>query len=162
MAKLDVRSNELRAEGATVFAEALADNKVLTELNLSGNALAEDADLSGVLAISDAIPTMGALTRLDVSYNDIRGEGGKVLFEALQGNQVVKEINVASNNLSYNASGDRVLSSVIAISDAIPAIGALTSLNIRENGLGTSYDCLKREWTTAGIDALAAAIAECK
>jgi hypothetical protein len=137
--KLDIRDNSLCAEGGAILAEALADNKVLTELNFSGNKLAEDedgeTDMSGVIAISDAIPTMGALTRLDMSYNDILGDGGKVLFEALQGNHVVKEINVASNNLSYNARGDSDLSSVIAICDAISSIGALTSLNLAGNYL---------------------------
>ena len=52
----------------------------LSELNVSNNYATKDngnydgkTDMSGVIAISDAIPTMGALTSLDVSNNALCG-----------------------------------------------------------------------------------------
>ena len=48
------------------MAEALSGNEVMTELNIASNHLGSkeaygDGDMSGVIAIGDAIPTMGAL-----------------------------------------------------------------------------------------------------
>ena len=68
------------------------------------------------------------MTSLDMSNNNIRGDGGKVLFEALKGNQIMKQINVANNNLGFNVSGSKDMSGVIGISNAIPTMGALTTI----------------------------------
>ena len=39
--------------------------------------------LDGVIAISNAIPTMGAMTSLDISANDLRAEGAKHIAAAI-------------------------------------------------------------------------------
>jgi hypothetical protein len=41
------------------------------------------------------------MTAVDVSNNGIRAGGGKALAEALKGNQVMKELDLAGNNLIY-------------------------------------------------------------
>ena len=79
--------------------EALNGNQVMTELNLAGNSLGlvkwkGAADMSGVIAVSDAIPTIGALTSLDISKNMLCG---------------VEEFGIGT----YDASG------VTALADAI-------------------------------------------
>jgi Ran GTPase-activating protein (RanGAP) involved in mRNA processing and transport len=138
--KFDVSANSLCAEGGKVLAEALKDNNVMTELNISDNELAEDEDeeidMSGIIAIGDAIPTMGALVKLLMGGNDIRAEGGKVLAESIKDNQVMQELSIASNNLGKNSSYDSDMSGVIAISNAIPTMGAMVTVNMMGNKIG--------------------------
>ena len=87
LVKLDISNNKIQAEGGKALAEALKNNQVMTELNISNNKLEQntkrDADLSGVIAIGDAIPTMGAMTSLDISANDLRAEGAKHITAAI-------------------------------------------------------------------------------
>ena len=63
--KFDISKNRLFAAGGKALAGALKGNNVMQELNISSNYLGCDSnydiDMSGVGAISDAIPTMGAL-----------------------------------------------------------------------------------------------------
>jgi hypothetical protein len=71
--KFDISNNRLSAEGGKALAGALKGNQVMTELNIAKNRLGfkaegyEKADMSGVVAISDAIPTMGALAKFTFS-----------------------------------------------------------------------------------------------
>ena len=69
------------------MAEALKGNQIMTELNISSNyaGIKEtgEADMSGVIAIGDTIPTMGAMTSLNVSSNLLRAEGAKHIAAAL-------------------------------------------------------------------------------
>jgi hypothetical protein len=79
---------------------------------------------------------------LDISNNGIRAEGGKALAEALKGNQVVTELNIAGNSLGQDSNfvlgwgyGDD-MSGVIALADVIPGMGAMTSLDLANNNIG--------------------------
>jgi hypothetical protein len=74
------------------------------------------------------IPDSGAMTKFDISSNDIRAEGGKSLAAGLKGNQVITELNISSNDLGKNAEYDDDTSGIIAIADAIPDMGALSTL----------------------------------
>jgi Leucine-rich repeat (LRR) protein len=96
----------------------------------------------GVTAIANAIPTMGAMMSLNISNNNLCAGGGKVLAEALKGNQVMTGLNISSNYLGRkkpwinDVQGNGPdMSGVIAISNAIPTMGALTSLDISNNKL---------------------------
>ena len=75
MAKFDISKNQLYAAGGKAIAEALTGNQAMTELNIAGNDLGKKdrrtADMSGVIAIGNAIPTMRALTSLNVSDNNL-------------------------------------------------------------------------------------------
>jgi hypothetical protein len=72
---LSLMTNGLYAEGGGALAEGLKGNNVITELNISDNYLGCDysgaTDMAGVIAIADAIPDMGALTKIDLSRNNI-------------------------------------------------------------------------------------------
>ena len=88
--KFDISNNNVCAAGGKALAAALNGNQVMTELNLAGNSLGlveqyGDADMSGVIAVSDAI-TMGALTSLNLSWNQLRAEGAKHVAEAVKAN----------------------------------------------------------------------------
>ena len=89
--------------------------------------------------------------KFDISANSLCAEGGKILAEALKGNNVMQELNISSNDLGYDSNYKSDMSGVIAISDAIPTMGALTSLNLADNSLEAK-----------GAKHVAAALAECK
>jgi hypothetical protein len=63
---LSLKSNELRADGGKALAEGLKGNTVISELDISSNALGKNPydrnDMSGVIALADAIPDMGAMS----------------------------------------------------------------------------------------------------
>jgi hypothetical protein len=81
--------------------------------------------------------------KLDISINSLRAEGGKVLAEALNGNQVMTELNISSNYLS-NFGRDRP--GIIALAETIPSMRALSSLNLARNDLVPMV--LPDGWTT--------------
>ena len=135
MTKLNMSNNTACAAGGKALADALNGNQVMTELDLADNSLGRvkkngDADMSGVIAICNAIPTMGALVNFDISSNELRAEGCKALADALKDNKIMKELNISSNYLASYSSYVNDMSGVIAICDAIPTMGALTSLTI--------------------------------
>jgi hypothetical protein len=102
-----------------------------TEADLSGRGM--DADDAIILA--SELPDEGAMTKLDISFNDIRAEGGKALAAGLKGNQVIQELNISDNELTKNSNCDADTSGVIAIADAIPGMGALASLDLFRNNI---------------------------
>jgi hypothetical protein len=73
---------------------------------------------------------------LSLENNGLRAEGGKALAAGLKGNQVITELNIATNSLTSASNGYSTdMSGVIAIADAIPDMGALTSLDLSSNRL---------------------------
>jgi hypothetical protein len=84
LTKFDISKCDLRVAGGEALAAGLKGNQVITELNISNNALGKNSgnnvDTSGIIAIADAIPDMGALIKLDVRGNaigaDQEQEGG--------------------------------------------------------------------------------------
>jgi Ran GTPase-activating protein (RanGAP) involved in mRNA processing and transport len=94
---------------------------------------------TGSIAIANAISDMRALSKFDISSNSLCAAGAKVLAEALKGNQVINEINMSSNYLGKAARGryaDSDMSGVTALADAIPGMGALSSVNLLKNVIG--------------------------
>ena len=86
LVKFDISNNSLLAAGAKTLGEALKGNQVLTELNVADNDMGvKGDDLSGIIAIGDAIPTMGALTSLNLASNRLRAAGAKHVAEAIKG-----------------------------------------------------------------------------
>ena len=84
MVKIDISKNNLRADGAKALAEALKDNQVMKELNVADTNIAQSGfEMSGVIAIANTIPTMGALTSLNISNNKIEAEGAKQIAAAV-------------------------------------------------------------------------------
>ena len=77
------------APGFKHLAEALKNNKTIAELNLSSNHATNtvdgtgNTDMGGVTAIANAIPTMGALTSLNLADNYIKAEGAKHVAAAI-------------------------------------------------------------------------------
>jgi hypothetical protein len=138
---LNISSSGLCIEGTKLLAKALESNQTMTSLNVSSNARSikngeQDDDISGVAALADGIPSMGALTKFDISSNGIRAEGGKALAAGIKGNQVIAELNISYNDMGYNFDADVDTSGIIAIADVISDMGALSMLNFAANLLG--------------------------
>jgi hypothetical protein len=77
------------------------------------------------------------LTKFDISKNKIRAEGGKALAVGLKGNQAIIELNIAGNELGWDANVDDDMSGIVALADVIPGMGALYSLDLSANNLGS-------------------------
>jgi hypothetical protein len=93
-----------------------------TELDFSGQHLGQSGD---IVHIANAIKDTRSLMKLDISKNGLCFVGAKVLAEALRGNQVMTEINIASNNLSNSG---RDMSGITTLADIVSGIGALSKL----------------------------------
>ena len=75
------------------------------------------------------------MTKFDISSNDLCAEGTKLLAAALKGNQIVTELNIPSNNMTYGSAwGD--MSGIIALANVISDMGALSLLNLTDNSIG--------------------------
>ena len=74
---LDISSSRLRAEGTRQVALALRGNASITALCIARNDMSADRhgcrgkDLSGVTDLAHTLPTMRALTSLDISANHL-------------------------------------------------------------------------------------------
>jgi hypothetical protein len=161
--ELNMSGKKMGAGGAIMLAAEIIDNRALSVLNLSSNNLGEivlaagwrskgdderapwvgpegqeqdekPGKPEGIIAIANAIPDMGALTKFDISKNCLYAAGGKAVAEALKDNQVITELNIASNRLGCKTRSD--MSGVVALADVIPDMGALSVLNLAENNLG--------------------------
>jgi hypothetical protein len=72
---LDISRNNLRVEGTKLLAKAIESNQTMTSLSISSNDVtyngSHSGDMSGVAALADVLPGMGALTTLDISTNKL-------------------------------------------------------------------------------------------
>jgi hypothetical protein len=89
----------------------------------------------GIIAIANAIPDMGALTSLDISENELHAEGTKLLAEAVKGNQIMTALNISSNYLTFDGKDHGDMTGVAVLADAMPGMGALTSLHVGKNNI---------------------------
>ena len=139
--KFNVSDNKIYGAGAKALAESLRGNQVMTDLNFANNSLSwideNHKGLDGVIAISNAIPTMGALVKIDISENMLCAPGTKSIAVALNDNQVMTELNISGNYMGWKDYDSEApdMSGVIAISNAIPTMGALASLDLSQNSI---------------------------
>jgi hypothetical protein len=86
----------------------------------------------GIIALSDAIHDMGALSRLNASNNNMFGKRDKsgitAWADSLKASTSITELNLAGNKI--NAADTKILAPAIA------DMGAMTSLDLASNGLG--------------------------
>ena len=85
-----------------------------------------------LVVLGDALRTMGALVKFDVSKNRLCAPGARRIAEALNGHQVMTELNISGNRMGWNEYKSEApdMSGVIAMSNAIRTMSALTRLDI--------------------------------
>ena len=116
----------------------------MVELNLASNDLCQKPtfkrslttpELTGVFAIANAIPTMGALEKLLMGANGFKGfEAGKALGDAISVNTVLKELDI-SGGLFSDEECDAAFFK--GFSPGLGANGALSSVNMGYNNIGS-------------------------
>jgi Leucine-rich repeat (LRR) protein len=145
LTSLNISTNRMATkEAGKAIADALAVNSCIQELDVSSNnwydgdlitnydkPLGDGPGFAKELAVG--LSANGALVKFDISKNEIAPEGGKALAEVLKGNNIIKELNMASNNLSDDGED---MTGIIAVANAIPTMGALVSVNILKNYIG--------------------------
>jgi Leucine-rich repeat (LRR) protein len=141
MTKFDISKCGLKAEGGKALAAGLKGNRVITELNISDNDLGENsgysADTSGIIAIANAIPDMGAVSSINLLKNSIPVEQAQELVKIMQAKEKLttlcglskKETELDFSNQHLGA-GD-----VVLIANDISELNALTKLDISQNNL---------------------------
>ena len=98
------------------------------------------------------------MTSFDISNNDIKATGCKALAGALKGNQVMKELNVADNQLTLKADAktmnDVDISGVTTLADVISGMGAMTALHLSDNAIGGHFKSITFIATPEGVTSL--------
>jgi hypothetical protein len=142
---LSLKKNSLGIKDAgAAIGEMLKMNSVLKELDLSDNFVRGGDSIISTdnhkyhrlrsslhefgQGISTGLASNRALTKLDISKNDLGAEGGMALAAGLKGNQVIAELNIGSNLLGLNPDGSADTSNVVAIANVIGDMRAMTKL----------------------------------
>ena len=85
---INLRWNNIGAEGAKYVAEALKVNTSLTEIHLDGNNIGAE----GAKYVAEALKVNTSLTKIHLGGNNIGAEGAKYVAEALKVNTSLTEI----------------------------------------------------------------------
>lgn len=132
---LDLSHNNLRDEGTAQLAGALRNNHWLTALNLSGNFIdgRQNFRHAGSVALAEAVGTMRALVRLDLSQNRIATkEAGHALGLVLSHHTSLKELDLSNN---ANCDGADFAQ---GIADGMKKNTTLTSLHLGGNRISNA------------------------
>jgi Ran GTPase-activating protein (RanGAP) involved in mRNA processing and transport len=88
LTKFDISKNKIGVEGGKALAVGLKGNQVIIELNIADTWLGWDADarndMSGVIALANVIPDLGAMTSLNLARNMLGVEGAETIAEAIK------------------------------------------------------------------------------
>jgi hypothetical protein len=135
----------LTAEAGKVVADMLATNTVLKVLDLSSNNWMQYGTYGDPMGdgpgfakeLTVGISGNGALLVLNISNNDLRLSGCKVLAEAISKSQIAS-LDVSNSRLTWNDNGEGFsMAGIIDLANAIKDMRAMTSLNLASNMIGS-------------------------
>jgi Ran GTPase-activating protein (RanGAP) involved in mRNA processing and transport len=139
LTKFDISQNNFGAAGGKALAEGLKGHQVITELNIADNFMAYGGNvtgnMSGVIGLADAIPDMGALTHLNVSGNSLGHLVPPEGWEAHSNGTHYRRHGGNAEDWSTTVPAGSQPLGIIAIANAIPGMGILTSLHVGQNGI---------------------------
>jgi Ran GTPase-activating protein (RanGAP) involved in mRNA processing and transport len=136
---LSLKSNNLYAVGCKALVEGLKGNHVITELNIADcNLSSGGSDMSGVIALANAIPDMRALSSANLLRNNIGIKQAKALAAILKEHPTLKSLcGNKGDETELDMSGKNMCAEgVIMLVPEIIDNGAMTSLNLAENYMG--------------------------
>jgi Ran GTPase-activating protein (RanGAP) involved in mRNA processing and transport len=135
---IDLSHNGIRDEDTVLLAGALRINHTLTALNLSRNCIGGGGEGLAPVALAEAVGTMRALVRLDLSQNRIATkEAGHALGRALSHHGTLKELDLSNN--ANNATRDGGAAGFAqGIADGMKTNTALTSLHLGGNRISSA------------------------
>jgi Ran GTPase-activating protein (RanGAP) involved in mRNA processing and transport len=134
LTELSMYGNCFGDEGARAICEAIQSNKgtKLVSLNMAGNNIGQ----VGAKSVAAMVAVTGALTEVDVTHNNIAGEGAAQLAAAVLGNLKIETFNeiplkeMRANSLTeldLNGKGIGVEGGMV-MAGLIPVMGALTQV----------------------------------
>jgi hypothetical protein len=135
LTSLDLRNNQITAEGAKAIATALEKNQSLASLNLGWNKIT----IEGAKAVATALEKNQSLTSLNLGWNQITDEGAKVIATALKKSQNLTSLDLMGNQITDEG--------VKVIATTLKEKQNLTSLYLRGNQI-----------TDEGVKAIATAL----
>jgi Ran GTPase-activating protein (RanGAP) involved in mRNA processing and transport len=140
MTSLDVSNNRLFAEGTKLLTEALKSNQIMTELNVSSNYMTYGGDMTGVTALADAIPDMGAILSVNLLKNKICIEQAEALASILKEHPTLKSLcGNSGEETELDMSGKEMdAGAAIMLVPEVFDNGALTKLILKDNRLATA------------------------
>jgi Ran GTPase-activating protein (RanGAP) involved in mRNA processing and transport len=136
---LSLKENNLYAEGGKALATGLKGNQGATELDISSNRLGwkryKDPDMSGVIALANALPDMGAILSVNLLKNHIGVYQAHVLASILKDHHTLKSLcGNTGNEVELDMSGKmNDAAEAIMLVPEITDKGALTSLHVGMN-----------------------------
>ncbi|XP_074653207.1 uncharacterized protein LOC141907456 [Tubulanus polymorphus] len=151
--ELDLSENRIESDGLFYLTEMLKENVCITDLRLANNNLASDGavligeiiainttirnlDISGnKFTDSDVIHIAGPLKKsrlrsLNISYNEFREEGGKVLAPVIAENDMLEELDLSWNHFR--------LKGAVAIAKGIKENVGIHRLDLSWNGFSNN------------------------
>jgi len=141
--RLELAGNMIGPVGGDALFRALKSNSSLSELGLKMNRIGGSSDKYDVQSLSDALSCgVCSLTKLDLSYNDLRCAGCIVLSQALISKQCpLKELILEKNDIFSDG--------CVALANALGTNDILQKLVLRGNyagndgaiALGTMLSC---------------------
>lgn len=94
---LDLRCNELGAEGAKHLGKLLRTDCQLTQLNISSNRIGEKGNVQGARALAEALTCNRMLKHLDLNNNMLCGEALQLIAAAVDQNSTLESIAIFHN-----------------------------------------------------------------
>jgi hypothetical protein len=101
---VDLRGNNIRADGLVVLSHALRSGSNVTSLCLKWNHVGSHE--RGMRALCDALKTNSAVTNLDLRNNKIGVECGAILGDMLKNNSTLTHLDISWNDLSPDGGKD--------------------------------------------------------
>jgi len=94
---LDLRCNELGADGAEHLGKLLASDCQLLSLNLSGNRIGEKCNVNGAKALSEGLSYNTNLRHLDLNHNSLCGPALQLLGAVVEKSTTLESLRLFHN-----------------------------------------------------------------
>jgi hypothetical protein len=134
MTSLNLASNGLYAEGTKLLAAALKGNQIMTELDISSN---YQGGISGVDALANVIPDMGAILSVNLLKNEIKVKQARTLVAILKEHPTLKSLcgnNGDETELDMSGKMNGAEDVIMLVAEIIDN-GALLVLSLQSNNL---------------------------
>eukprot|EP00747_Dinoflagellata_sp_TGD_P164628 gnl/TRDRNA2_/TRDRNA2_184817_c0_seq1.p1 gnl/TRDRNA2_/TRDRNA2_184817_c0~~gnl/TRDRNA2_/TRDRNA2_184817_c0_seq1.p1 ORF type:complete len:555 (+),score=129.41 gnl/TRDRNA2_/TRDRNA2_184817_c0_seq1:59-1666(+) len=100
---LDLRCNEIGADGAKHLGTLLQSDCQLLQLNLSGNRIGERDNVEGAKALAKALFSNRMLNHLDLNHNELCGEALQLIATSADKNSTLESIALFHNKWDQNS-----------------------------------------------------------
>ena len=124
LVELDMRECSIQGEGAVCLAKALEKNFTVREFNIGDNQFGSE----GAVAFADMLATNKNLVELDMRECSIQGEGAVCLAKAMEKNSTVREFNIGDNQ--FRSEG------AVAFASMLKKNQCLKKLDLRDGSVG--------------------------